>query len=375
MGIAEAALPASIGRMIPAMPASPRSCFTGVLALLGSVAAAQVAGPTPSPRPPAPLRLPFTALVPEVALSVAGASDFSASDDAVWIVSRGRGEVTRVDAKTSVAAPRLSVGKDLCAGTAADFGAVFLPRCAAGAIARLGAKTHAPGESIAASLHKDAHSVATGIGSLWVIADSRGTIARIDPEANIVVAEIHTEPGASDLVFGEGALWVANPEKNTVTRINPHNNLIVKAIPVAGGPARLAAGEGGIWTWNRNGRSVSRISARENKVEATIRAGPGSLDARIAAGEGSIWISRGDAPLSRIDPRTNHLAQVFTGVALGAIAVAHGSVWLAASPTSVWRLDPRRIEATRAGIPPRAAAAPSPMPTPSPSPTPTPNGA
>lgn len=360
--------------MIFRMPVSPRSWFTGVLVFLGSVATAQTLSPTPSPKPPPPLRLPFTALVPEAAIPIAGASDFSATDDAVWIVSRAAGEVTRIDAKTNAAAPKLPVGKDLCAGAAADFGGLFLPRCEASAIARIDTKTNAPGESIPAPVHKDSRSVATGVGSLWVIADSRGTIARIDPIANAVVAEIHTDAGASDLAFGESALWVANPEKGTVTRINPHNNLIVKSIPVAGGPVELAVGEGVLWTWNRTDGSLSRINAVENEVEATIKPGLGSGDARIAIGDGSIWISRAGATLSRVDLRTNHVAQIFTGAASGAIAVAHGSLWLAVSPKTVWRLDPRRIEATRVAIPARPKAPPSPSASPTPSPTSAPNG-
>ena len=362
--------------MIFRMLVSSRSWFTGVLVLLGSVSTAQTTSPTPSPKPPPPLRLPFTALVPEAAIPIAGASDFSATDDAVWIVSRAVGEVTRIDAKTNAAAPKLRVGQDLCAGAAADFGGLFFPRCPAGAIARIDTKTNAPGESIATPVHKDGRSVATGIGSLWVIADSRGTLARLDPVANALVAEIHTEPGATDLAFGEDALWVANPEKNTLTRVNPHNNLIVKTIPVPGGPVTLAAGEGAIWTWNRNDGSLSRINAKENTVEATVKPGLGPGDARIVAGEGSIWISRTGATLSRVDPRTNHVAQIFTGTASGAITVAHGSVWLAISPNTVWRLDPRRIEATRVAVPARpAAAAPptdSPIPAATPGPSPTP---
>lgn len=343
--------------MILAMPVFPRSCSTGILVVfLGSVATAQTATPTPSPKPPPPMRLPFTALVPDVAFSIAGASDFSATDDALWASSRASGEVTRIDAKTNAVSPRLSIGKDLCGGAAADFGGLFLPRCPVGLIARIDTRTNATGESIPAPIHKDGRSVAVGIGSLWVIADARGTVARIDPVANAVVAEFHTDPGASDLAFGEGALWVANPEKNTVTRVNPHTNLIVKSIPVAGGPVALAAGEGGIWTWNRTDGSLSRINAKENKVEATIKPGLGSGDARITAGEGSIWISRAGATLSRLDPRTNHVAQIFTGPASGGIAVAHGSLWLAASPTTVWRLDPRRIEATRMSTPPRGSS-------------------
>ena len=50
---------------------------------------------------------------------------------------------------------------------------------------------------------------------------------------------------------------------------------------------------------------------------------------------------------ARIDPRTNHVVQIFTGAGGGAIAVGQGSVWVATAPTAVSRLDPQRIVATR----------------------------
>jgi streptogramin lyase len=52
-------------------------------------------------------------------------------------------------------------------------------------------------------------------------------------------------------------------------------------------------------------------------------------------------------PLARIDPRTNHIVQQFSGDGGGAVLVAQGAIWITATPTTVWRLDPKLIEATR----------------------------
>jgi len=346
------------------MSARSRSLLTGALTFLGSFATAQSATPTPSPKTPPPPRLPIAALVPEAFIEVAGASDFAFTEDALWAAGRATGEVSRIDAKTNAITHRLTIGPDLCLGLAADFGGVFVPRCATAVMARIDSKTHAPGDPITTPMFKGARSIATGVGSVWAIADERGSIARIDPIANVVVAEIHTSPGAVSLAFGDGALWVANPEKNTVTRINPHNNLIVEEIKVAGGPAAIATGQGSVWTWNRADGSITRLDAKTNTVAATIKLGEGSGEGRVAAGEGSVWITRAGVPLARIDPRTNQVAQIFTGATSGPIAIALGSVWIAASPTTVWRLDPRRIEATRAAVPPGPRTTPSPAPAP-----------
>ncbi len=68
---------------------------------------------------------------------------------------------------------------------------------------------------------------------------------------------------------------------------------------------------------------------------------------QIAVGEGSVWVSAPGVPLLRIDPRTNQVAQIFTGLGGGQVFVAEGSVWIVADAKTVWRLDPKRIEATR----------------------------
>jgi streptogramin lyase len=68
---------------------------------------------------------------------------------------------------------------------------------------------------------------------------------------------------------------------------------------------------------------------------------------QIAVGEGSVWISAPGLPLARIDPRTNQVAQIFTGVGGGLVFVAEGAIWIGADAKTIWRLDPKRIEATR----------------------------
>ena len=301
------------------------------------------------------MRLAFASLVPEAAFDVGGSRDFASGEDAVWVLNREAGAVSRIDPQTNRITQTIVVGPGLCAGLAADFGAVLVPQCAKEAIARIDAKTNAAAEPIPTGLSDTARSFATGVGSVWVITDAKGTIARIDPLERTAVALIDTAPGAIALAFGGDALWVASDSGNLVTRVNPFTNVIVETIAVPNHPRDIATGGGAVWTWNQGDGSVSRIDPQTNTLTTTIKIGaPVGADARIAFGEGSVWVAGSSLPLVRIDPRTNRVAQMFEGAGSSSLAVAHGSVWLAGSAKSVWRLDPRRIEATR----PSSAARP-----------------
>lgn len=317
-------------------------------AILAGNAAAQSPAGTPAEKAPAPLRMDFSALTPEATFDIPGPRDFAASGDAMWVVGGPNGAVSRIDPSTNKVAATIALKGESCAGPAADFGALLVPRCGPPGIERINAKSNAVEERLVVKVEPTANSIATGVGSVWVITDRSGTVARLDPVVGITVAEVYAPPGSESMVFGEGGLWIASPERNLVTRINPYNNLIVETIEVPKGPSHLAVGEGAVWSWNREDGSVSRIDPRSNTVTATIAAAaPAGGVGRVAVLAGSVWVATGATALTRIDPRTNRVAQIFTGAGVGSIAAAHDSLWMAAPQGGVLRLDPRRVEATR----------------------------
>jgi YVTN family beta-propeller protein len=112
-------------------------------------------------------------------------------------------------------------------------------------------------------------------------------------------------------------------------------------------PGAIAIGEGAVWVLNRGDGTVSRIDPKSNKVSATVDVGKASGSGWIAAGEGSVWLSAPGAPLVRIDPRVNRVAQQFTGEDGGPIAVGHKALWILAKPDVLLRVDPRFVEALR----------------------------
>ena len=83
--------------------------------------------------------------------------------------------------------------------------------------------------------------LAFGHGSVWATSISYGTVSRIDPQANKVVAKIRVGRGALDIAADEssGAVWVASgypkhSEDNNLTRVDPETNRVVEEDPDRG---------------------------------------------------------------------------------------------------------------------------------------------
>jgi YVTN family beta-propeller protein len=322
--------------------------------------------PTPSgqpqPRPPRPgvstpgVKIPMARLKPEAVFEIPGVPDWIAIDEHVWISNKPKDSVTRIDPKTNTIVATIAAGSRPCSGLAAGLGSVWVPNCgdpkaATGGepgLTRIDLKSGKPLATIRTGIAHTEGGVAVGAGSVWLLTDAKGTLARFDPATNAVVTEIYVTPGSYAVAFGEGAAWVTCTDKSLLTRIDPHTNLIVETIPVGPSPRFLAVGEGSVWTLNQGDGSVSRVDVKTNKVVATIEVGVPGGGGEIAVGEGSVWVTSFAFPISRIDPATNKVVQQFFGEGGDAIRVGHGSVWLSnLRQQNVWRLDPRRIEATQ----------------------------
>ena len=291
-------------------------------------------------------QIPISQLTAEATLPIQLAPGAVASEGAVWLRDSNAGTVVRVGAKDNKVSAPVSIGGKPCGSLASAFKSVWAPSCGDRSVIRINpADLKVTGKTEVEVADADGR-IAAGIGSIWVVTDRKGVVTRIDPDTNQPVAEIHVAGGAAAVLFHGGALWVTSGAGKKLTRINPNNNEIVEIIDVGPDPVRLAAADGAVWTLNRGDGSVTRVDTATNKPVVTISIGSEVAGGDIAAGEGSVWISAPGAPLVRIDPRTNKVAQRFTGDGGGAVLVAHGSLWLAAGSQTL-RLDPKLVAALR----------------------------
>jgi YVTN family beta-propeller protein len=150
--------------------------------------------------------------------------------------------------------------------------------------------------------------IAAGEGGIWAIGSA--DIVRVDPATDEIVATIPISQNATGLApnptavaVGEGSVWVAarvstftsstlhkpSIHRGTVIRIDPKTNAIVATIPVGADPFGIAVGERSVWVANRRGFTISRIDPRTNKVVAAIRVG--NRPQGITAGGGGVWVA------------------------------------------------------------------------------------
>jgi len=190
-------------------------------------------------------------------------------------------------------------------------------------------------------------ALAASEDSIWMLSDAKTALLRIDPIANLIVAEMRLPAACSSILYAETALWVTCPTESRLLRIDPKTNLVDKRIDIPKEPVSLAAGESSIWVLCRKEGKIARIDPKTNKVSATIELNIPNADGMIAFGEGALWASTPGFPVMRITPGNDKVAQQFHGEGGGILHFGLGSVWVSSAKSkSVFRFDPKRIQAT-----------------------------
>ena len=295
------------------------------------------------------VRIPFADLKSELEFEPPVAPAWIAFADSILLPSQDG--LTRIDPKTKESKLGEPIGGliDPCAGLVSAFNSLWVPNCGDGTVARIDSKTYKMTAKLAIGTGGRRASIAATPDSVWMFTDRRGTLSRIDPVQNLVVAEFRVYADCSTVVFGEAALWLVCPVENRVLRVDPKTNLVDKSIEVSAAPIALALGESSVWVLCEREGKVERIDPKTNKVSKTIELGAPAMGGAIAFGEGSVWVSTAGFPIARIDPQAEKVVQQFYGEGGGFLLTTPNSLWLSNSATGkVLRFDTRRIAATLA---------------------------
>jgi YVTN family beta-propeller protein len=184
----------------------------------------------------------------------------AASDTAVWVTDWRTNTIVRVDPATNgvvATIPNLPAGTT---GIAIAPGAVWVASSRAGTLTKIDSTTN----QVVATVQTDMTPlpVAYAFGSIWVrneFREGNGTVQRVDPVADTVVATIPVGPeagrdGLDGLATVGGRLWVAGLE---LQAIDPATNRVVRRLNHTANAA--SPGSGDIWTVDV-AYSVSRIT-------------------------------------------------------------------------------------------------------------------
>jgi YVTN family beta-propeller protein len=179
-----------------------------------------------------------------------------------------------------------------------------------------------------------------GDGSIWVANFGDGSVARLDPATNRIVARVQVGGQPWGLAAGEGSVWVGNYQSTTVARIDTATNAVVARTEVGDQPIGLAYADGSVWAADFGDGALTRIDSATNAVAGRTVV-PGEHE-DVAVAFGAIWVANEEGTVSRVDPATGAVtATVRVGLDPDYLLVAEGSVWTTAYRDRVIsRIDP-----------------------------------
>ena len=264
--------------------------------------------------------------------SIPGSPDWVAIGDSVWISNNPKSNISQLDPKTNQVGAVITVAKKPCSGLAIAFGSVWVPVCSDGSVQRVDPKSQKIIASIPSGVANTEGGITAGEGSIWMPSDAAGVLSRIDPATNQVVSKISIPADSYTAAFDAGSVWITSTKNNLLTRVDAKTEKVI------------ATGLGGIWTLNQGDGSVTRVDPETNKVSATIEVGVPGGGGDIAVGEGAVWVTANGKPLSKIDPATNRVVTQYVGKGGDALRVGVGSLWLSNHEFhEVWRIDPKGL--------------------------------
>jgi len=188
-------------------------------------------------------------------------------------------------------------------------------------------------------------AIASGFGSIWVpVCGDEPAVVRVDAKTTKVAARIPVNEvlGESGLGVDETGAWLLTAASGELSRLDPDTNQIAATYTVADGSSVVTTGFGSVWVANTNTNAVQRVDPSSGEILATIPVGEGPRF--MAAGEGALWVTnQTSGDLSRIDPETNEvvatidIGEYFQG---GDVEAGLGSVWAATGDGPLSRIDP-----------------------------------
>ena len=247
--------------------------------------------------------------------------------------------------RLDVAAPQtttISVGQEPV-GIASTGDAVWVANSGDGTVSRIDPETN----EVVATIEVGGapEEVAAHEFSVWVYDAESRKVVEIDPSSNEVVQEYGNEwPEGTHLdlaVKRNKTLWMADPATQTVHSLGPPSKdesspddpetSVAGVKPERGGDVATEYGDGEVWAYNGDLGSLSRLVAADGTDEPV--SGPNvsmALTAKngdLAVGGGALWVSDDFGVIMRIDRHTFEKELVDVGGRYSDLAFGRDHLW------------------------------------------------
>jgi virginiamycin B lyase len=272
---------------------------------------------------------PIADLKPLATFKLGKTADWVAvTADAVWVASTGPFAVNRIDPNSNTLIASVELPGEPCAGLAIGAGSLWVPLCTEKpSLAKVDLVTNQVTSIFAVGPPAEEGGIAYGAGSVWLIVDKLGTLARIDPTNGAILNSFHISAGSYNPSFLRGTVWVTHADGADVTGVDAATGRVMASVATGPNPRFLTSGAGAVWTLNQGDGSLTRINARTHGTVTISLATPGH-GGDIAFGSGKIWTTMPRVPLSLIDVASNRLQCQWLGPGGDSLNLGHGSLWL-----------------------------------------------
>ena len=276
-----------------------------------------------------PIIKPMTELKIAATIPIGKTADWVAiTADAVWVGSSGPNSVNAIDPKTNRVTTIALPGRP-CAGITADADHIWVPLCGpVPKLAKVDFRKRVVDRVFDVGPVRGEQSIAVGAGSVWLVTDQVGSLARIDPVSGAVLKVIQLPSGSYNPVFSDGFVWITQVEGAEVTVVDPRTSAIVDRIPVGKSPRFVTAGGGAVWTLNQGEGDLSRIDSATRRSTLTLPLNTPGPGGDIAFAAGRVWTTMMKTPLTVIDAATATVLCQWTGDGGDSLSVGHKAVWL-----------------------------------------------
>jgi virginiamycin B lyase len=253
----------------------------------------------------------------------------SITPDAVWVGSTGPFAVHRIDPKTNKRVATVKLPGEPCAGLTTGFGSLWIPLCGR---TQMLAKVDLESNKLLNVFKIGPVAAEGGVtaspGSVWLVIDKDGSLARIDPDTGTVRQITHIPAGSYNPFYNDGEVWVTRADGSEVTSIDASTGTVLATVPTGPGPRFLTAGAGAIWALNQGDGSVTRINTSTKQVTNTTALRIPGKGGDISFGGGMIWATVWKVPLSLVDGATAALLCQWIGPGGDSLGIGHGAIWL-----------------------------------------------
>jgi hypothetical protein len=189
---------------------------------------------------------------------------------------------------------------------------------------------------------RDAFDILSAFGSLWVVSNGSGSIVRIDPASNAIVAKIPVSTFIAGLAPSDDGLWVIDGDARAVRRIDPATNkLTADSIAIGDDGGSLQFAKGALWQSGRG--SAQRIDLGAKKADASFSLGACDDCGFVILGDAGYAL--GGHAISRIDLTSHKLVATNDADISGQlVGVGAAGLWMGGVNGGVVLLDPQSLK-------------------------------